>query len=95
MNHKLTRLFVCCAGAALLANGLLSGCTQNTRARAFGGTATIDIPAGKKVVNATFKDHDLWVLERNAKPGEKPETLTFKEYSSFGILQGTVIIVEH
>lgn len=72
----------------------LTACTQNQRARQFGGTARIDLPPRKKLVNATFKQDDLWILTRDAKQGEKPERYEFVENSSWGILEGTVIITE-
>jgi len=74
--------------------GLLSSCTENERAKAFGGTMTIDLPPKTKLVNATWKDTQLWYLYRPARPGETPETTTFQEDSSFGVLEGKVIFTE-
>lgn len=71
-----------------------AACTQNQRARNFGGTATVELAPGKKLVNATFKKDDLWLLTRAAKPDEKPEVYEFVEDSSFGIMNGKVIIRE-
>lgn len=79
----------------ILGASLLVGCTDNFRARHFGGTMTIQIPAGNKVINATWKEHDFWYLYRPALSNEVPATLTFKEYSSKGILSGTVLLQEH
>ena len=70
------------------------GCTKNQRAKQFGGTMEIEIPTNKKFVNATWKDDDLWYLTRDRKPGEEPETWTFEEDSSFGVLEGKVIFIE-
>lgn len=76
--------------------GLLAvACTQNQRAKNFGGTAKIDIPAGEKLVTATWKDDQLWYLTRKARGGEKAETLTLREHSSLGVLNGTVVFKEH
>lgn len=72
----------------------LSGCTKNDLARNFGGTQTINCPKGKKVVNVTWKEADIWILYRDMKENEKPETLQFSEKSCFGQLEGTVILVE-
>lgn len=71
-----------------------TGCTDNTRAKNFGGTATETLPAGKKFVNATWKAESLWILTRDAKPGEQPEKYEFTESSSFGVIQGKVIFIE-
>lgn len=73
---------------------LVSGCTANSRAKNFGGTLTIDLPAGTKLVTATWKEAALWYLTRPARPGETPETLTFKEDSSWGLFEGKVIFTE-
>lgn len=80
--------------ALILSSALLVGCTENIRARAFGGTATVNLPAGKKVVTASFKQNDLWILTRAAQSGEKAETFELIESSNFGLLEGKVIIVE-
>jgi hypothetical protein len=81
-------------GIILIAAILLAGCTQNQRARGLGGSATIEAPAGKTVVNMTWKETQLWVQYRDRAPGEKPQTTVFKEYSSFGILEGQVTVIE-
>ena len=72
----------------------LSGCTENARAKQFGGTMKIEAPAGQTVMNMTWKENQLWIQYRERTPGEKPTVTTFKEYSSFGLVQGTVIVTE-
>lgn len=74
---------------------ILSGCTDNMRARNFGGSMKVDLKPGFKLVNVTWKDEQLWTLERETKDGEKPETFHFREKASFGMLEGEVVIVEH
>ena len=71
----------------------ITGC-NNLSSRHFGGTQTIDLPAGQKLVNATWKSDDLWYLTRPIRAGEVPEVVTFKEQSNVGILSGTVIFRE-
>lgn len=82
----------------IVASGImlgLSGCTENQRARHFGGTTTFEGLPGKTVVNVSWKEgNDLWVVYRDRKPNEKPETVVFKEYSSIGVMNGTINIVE-
>jgi hypothetical protein len=73
---------------------LACGCTAQIRAKKFGGNASVAMPAGQKVVNATWKDDDLWILTRQAHPGEQPETLVLRESSSWGVLEGKVTILE-
>ncbi len=78
----------------LIASCLLLGCTENQRAKNFGGSATVNLKPGQKVVSASFKGEDLWILTRKSKSSETPETYELVEDSSFGFLQGKVIINE-
>ena len=71
-----------------------AGCTENQRARTFGGTMTVTLPAGQKLVNATWKQDNLFYLTRPMRTNETAETFTFKEDSSWGIIEGDVIFVE-
>ena len=52
----------------------LVGCTQNERARSWGGKATYGLEPGKKLVTMTWKEDDLWFLQRPMREGEAPET---------------------
>lgn len=72
----------------------LTSCTENERARAYGGTQTIELPAGRKLINMTWKETDLWLQTRPMREGEHPETSTFEEKSRFGIFEGTIIVKE-
>ena len=74
---------------------ILSSCTENTRAKKYGGTMTVDLPPNTKFVGATWKEEQLWYIYQNRKDGETPETFTMKEDSRFGIIQGKVQFVEH
>lgn len=79
---------------AIIAGLGLASCTENERAKSFGGTATINLPTGQKLVNVTWKDTQLWYLTRQMKPNDSAETYEFKEESNFGIIEGTVKLVE-
>jgi uncharacterized lipoprotein YehR (DUF1307 family) len=72
----------------------LTSCTENTRAKNFGGNASMDLPSGQKLVIVTWKDDNLWVLTKPMTEKDVAETYTFQEESSFGILEGTYIITE-
>ena len=72
----------------------LCGCTDNIRAKHYGGHSKENLPAGFKLVNVTWKKDNMWVLMRPAKEYESPETYQFKEFSNFGVFQGAVTIVE-
>lgn len=72
----------------------ICSCTQNQRAKKYGGTATVDLPVNQKLVNATWKDDQLWYLYRPMNSDEIPQSYTFKEESSYGIIEGEVIFKE-
>ena len=70
----------------LLGISLLS-CTNNSRARRFGGEETLFLPKNCKFVNSTWKETNLWIVVQDT---------TTKQYfmyekSSFGILEGKII----
>jgi hypothetical protein len=71
-----------------------SACTANRRTKHFGGTIKLKLQANRKLVNVTWKDDSLWYLTRAMKEGEVAETYEFKEESSYGAFEGTVIISE-
>lgn len=81
---------------ALICVGFVS-CTDNSRARVWGGTETITLEPGVRLVNITWKGGEksttsLWLLTK--KDTTKPSTYSFKEKSSFGVMEGEVIIKE-
>lgn len=73
---------------------VLAGCTENQRARGWGGESMVRLPPGRKLINATWKEADLWVLTRPAEAGEKPERFHFEEHSNWGVLEGRMVIQE-
>lgn len=62
------------------------GCTQNERAKAFGGTQTITLAQGEKVVNVTWKNADMWILVELPNGAKE-----FREYSNWGVMNGKVV----
>lgn len=76
---------------ALLAG--MTSCTANQNARQYGGTETINLEAGQRVVNVTWKgESDLWILTRQDTTA--PTTYTFQEKSNWGVMEGKVILIE-
>jgi hypothetical protein len=73
----------------------LAHCTENERAKKYGGTMNVDLPPNTKFISATWKEDELWYIYRNRKNDEPPETFTMKEDSRFGIIQGKVNFTEH
>lgn len=66
---------------------LISSCTDNSMARKFGGTETIQLEKNEKLLTVTWKETNLWILVEDTATG----ICTFKEKSSFGIMQGKII----
>jgi len=72
----------------------LCGCTQQQLTREYGGAMTINLPAGQELMEATWKDDNLFYLTRPMDEDYIPVTKTFKESSSWGVLESTVYFVE-
>lgn len=73
---------------------MLVGCTEQSRARNYGGKATLKLPVGKKLVNVTWKNDEIWYLVRPMGPDDEAETYTFYESSSYGVFEGMVTLEE-
>jgi uncharacterized protein YcfL len=77
----------------LLGIMMLVSCTENTRARVWGGSQTIQLEKGVRLVNVTWKEgSDLWILTK--KDTTKASTYSFSEKSNLGVMEGQVIIIE-
>lgn len=72
----------------------ITSCTKQEMAKSFGGTATINLPAGQKLINVTWKETQIWYLTRPMRSDETPETYQFCEDSNYNIMEGKVILVE-
>jgi hypothetical protein len=71
------------------------GCTEQERAKNFGGSTIVELPEGKKLVMVTWKESEIWILTRDMREDDSVETYDFSEKSSWGILEGSVTIKEH
>jgi hypothetical protein len=71
-----------------------TSCTQNEIARNYGGSETIKLPVGEKLVNITWKEEHLWVLTTDMKSDDSAHIYNFKEKSSWGVMEGNITIVE-
>lgn len=79
---------------------MMPGCTEQEMARNYGGTETIVLEKGARLVNITWKSSgangmtasSLWILTK--QDTTKPVTYSFKEKSGFGVMEGEVIIKE-
>lgn len=73
---------------------LLTSCTENSRARNYGGTAKLEVPCGERVTNITWKGDELWYSTLPMEEGYVPKTHSFREESSFGVIQGKYLLIE-
>jgi len=67
---------------------LLFSCTDNIRARNYGGTEEIILEPHEKFINITWKEADLWVIVQDTITGD----YYAREKSSFGIWEGRIIV---
>jgi hypothetical protein len=67
---------------------VMSSCTENVRARHFGGTETLALKPNEKVLNVTWKDNEMWVCTQDTITG----VVYFREKSNWGVMEGTVIL---
>lgn len=72
----------------------LAACTENERVKSWGGEGTINLPVGRKLVNITWKETQIWYLTRPMTSADIAETYKFHEESSFGVMEGTYTIIE-
>lgn len=91
-----TALFgiVLCPVALIFLPALFMGCTDNQRTKAFGGSMSVQIPCDQQVFDVTWKGEDLWYATQPAPSGWTPQMKRFTEYSSYGMIQGEVVLNE-
>jgi hypothetical protein len=65
---------------------LFVSCTDNARSRSWGGKETVILHENEVLVNATWKETNLWLLTKDTTTGE----MFFREKSSYGILEGEI-----
>ena len=69
-----------------------SGCQSFVRN--YGGDMTIELPENTKLEMITWKESSLWLLTRPMTAEDKAEVHTFEESSNYGVLEGTITIIE-
>lgn len=72
--------------AAMMCAAYLSGCQGAVKS--MGGSMMLELPAGVKLEEITWKDDSLWYLTRPMRED------TFQQSSEFGVFEGTVTVVE-
>ena len=86
------KLFI--LAALLLSTIVITISCDNVMSRKFGGNTTINLPAGQKLLEVTWKENSIWYLTEPMDSDYVPKTKTFKEDSNIGVLEGTVTFVE-
>lgn len=65
-----------------------TSCTENSRAKNFGGTEQIDLKPNEIVLNVTWKENQMWICTKDTVAN----VVYFREKSSWGMLEGTVVL---
>lgn len=73
---------------------IATSCTENSRVKQWGGEGTINLPKGRKLVNVTWKETEIWYLTRPMDSNDVAQTYQFQEESSWGVIEGTYNIIE-
>jgi hypothetical protein len=79
---------------AIMLGVMVTSCTENNRVKNWGGEGNINLPKGRKLVNVTWKENQIWYLTRPMNSNDVAETYQFQEESSWGVMEGTYNIVE-
>lgn len=67
---------------------MLASCTENQRAKNWGGTEEISLKKNEIVLNVTWKETQMWICTKDTVTG----IVYFREKSNWGVMEGTVII---
>ena len=92
-------LFAVAVAAATLLAIRFPGCSLQgslvSRRPAWGIITVAAAPPGRKLVGASWKGGELWVLTRPAREGEVPDQAwTLDEYSSWGVFNSHILLKE-
>ena len=63
-------------------------CTDNSRARRWGGTEQVELKPNEVVLNVTWKENEMWICTKDTISG----VVYFREKSAWGVMEGTVIL---
>jgi hypothetical protein len=69
-------------------------CTEQERVKSFGGSMTVNVPKGNKLIMATWKEANLFFLYEPMEEGYIPKNKTFQEQSAYGVMETKIIFVE-
>ncbi len=71
----------------------LTSCDQ-VITRNFGGTTTIKLEPGEKLIETTWKGDDIWYLVEPMEDDYIPKKKIFRESSVAGVMEGQIIFIE-
>ena len=91
--HKLKEMKKAILSLAAIAMISVS-CTENSRVKNWCGEGKISLPKGRKLINVTWKETQIWYLTRPMTSTDSVETYKFQEESSWGVVEGTYTITE-
>lgn len=83
------KLFIALASVFILAS-----CTENQRARSYGGDMIINLPKGEKLIMATWKELNLFYLTEPMDSGYVPKNKIFQESSNWGVWESKITFIE-
>ena len=66
----------------------LVSCTDNVRARHFGGTEELKLKPNEVVLNVTWKESEMWICTKDTVTS----IVYFREKSNWGVMEGTIIL---
>jgi hypothetical protein len=72
----------------LSAVAVFTSCTENERAKHWGGTEKISLNKNEIVLNVTWKETEMWICTKDTTTG----ITYFREKSNWGMMEGTVIL---
>ena len=78
----------------LIALVAMCSCTPNQKARHWGGNLTVYLPFNEKLVNATWKESNLYYLTEPMDSDYVPKDKKFIEESNWGLLETTITFIE-
>lgn len=70
-----------------------TSCTQCV-SRSFGGDMTIKLEPGEKLIEATWKNNNIWYLTEPMESDYVPKVKIFKESSMGGVFEESVTFIE-
>lgn len=72
----------------------MTSCTEQERAKSWGGEMTVTLQPNQKLVNVTWKENNMWILTTPMTSDDTAVVYEFVESSNYGLMEGKITIVE-